>query len=60
MKAKWFEVVWRIDLTAPTHEDAARQALEVQRDTNSIATNFEVRRKKRRARRRFIDADPNL
>ena len=33
-------VTWKIDLDADSPEDAARQALEVQRDPASIATFF--------------------
>lgn len=37
-----YKVVWEIDLDAASFEDAARQALEVQRDQASIATCFTV------------------
>ena len=37
-----YYVVWRINITATSFEDAAKQALEVQRDPDSIATVFEV------------------
>lgn len=38
-----FKVRWEIDLAADSPEAAARQALEIQRDPNSLATIFEVR-----------------
>ncbi|MBE0558607.1 MAG: hypothetical protein IH628_15380 [Proteobacteria bacterium] len=37
-----YKVVWEIDLNAESPEDAARQALEIQRDPESIATCFIV------------------
>lgn len=37
-----YTVVWRIDILAKTAEDAARQALDIQRDPFSFATVFEV------------------
>jgi hypothetical protein len=37
-----FVVTWTIDIEADTPEGAARKALAVQRDQNSIATVFEV------------------
>jgi len=37
-----YRVVWEIDLDAESVEDAARQALEIQRDPASIATCFIV------------------
>ena len=38
-----FVVTWVIELDADSPEEAARQALEVQRDAESIATHFRVR-----------------
>ncbi len=38
-----FLVKWDINLEADTAEDAARQALEIQRDPESIATVFNVK-----------------
>ncbi len=38
-----FTVEWSIDVTATSHEDAARQAQEIMRDPTSIATVFDVR-----------------
>lgn len=35
-------VQWEIDISAGTPEEAARRALEIQRDPNSIATVFNV------------------
>lgn len=35
-------VTWEIELDAETPEEAARKALEIQRDPNSIATVFDV------------------
>jgi len=40
---KEYRVTWEIDITADTPENAARQALAIQRDVNSRATNFNVR-----------------
>lgn len=37
-----FYVMWDIDLTADSPEEAARLALEIQRDPTSTATTFEV------------------
>lgn len=36
-------VTWCVVLTADTPEEAARQALQIQRDPHSLATVFEVR-----------------
>lgn len=38
-----FKVSWEIDIEAGTAEQAARQALAIQRDPESTATVFEVR-----------------
>ena len=37
-----YKVIWEIDLDAESFEDAARQALEIQRDPMSNATCFTV------------------
>jgi hypothetical protein len=37
-----YTVTWTIDVTASSPVDAARQALEIQRDPGSEATVFEV------------------
>lgn len=37
-----YRVVWCIDIDAENPEDAARQALNIQRDPESIATWFDV------------------
>lgn len=37
-----YTVEWKIEVEADNPLDAARQALEIQRDKNSIATCFEV------------------
>ncbi len=37
-----YRAVWKIDLDAESFEDAACQALEIQRDPASIATCFIV------------------
>ena len=39
-----FRVSWEIDVEAGTYEQAARQALAIQRDSQSHATVFDVRR----------------
>jgi hypothetical protein len=39
-----YVVRWEIDIEADTAEDAARKALAIQRDPESIATIFEVSR----------------
>lgn len=39
---KDYRIEWTIDLCAENEEDAARQALEIQRNPNSIATVFIV------------------
>jgi hypothetical protein len=38
-----YSVTWTIDLDAESPEDAARKALEIHRDPESIATHFIVR-----------------
>ena len=38
-----FVVTWVIELDAESAEEAARKALEVQRDAESVATHFRVR-----------------
>lgn len=38
-----YRVVWTINLDADSPEDAARKALEIHRDLDSLATHFEVR-----------------
>ena len=45
---KSMKVRWDIDIEARTAEEAARKALDVQRDPESIATVFEVRDKRRK------------
>jgi hypothetical protein len=40
-----YEIIWRIQLDAESPEDAARIALEIQRDAFSEATVFEVTNK---------------
>ncbi len=37
-----YRVRWEIDVQADSHQEAARKALEVQRNEDSIATVFEV------------------
>ncbi len=37
-----YQVIWAIDLDAESHEEAARLALEIQRDPESAATCFAV------------------
>lgn len=37
-----YRVVWEIDIEAESPEEAAEQALEAQRDPESIATVFDV------------------
>jgi hypothetical protein len=37
-----FTVIWSIDLEAEDYKDAAKKALEIQRDPNSMATVFKV------------------
>jgi len=41
-------VRWEIDLEARTAKEAARKALRIQRDPESIATVFEVRDKRKK------------
>jgi hypothetical protein len=38
-----YKVRWEIEVDARSHREAARKALEIQRDPESIATVFEVR-----------------
>ena len=37
-----YKVTWIIDITAESHIEAARKALEIQRDKHSTATYFTV------------------
>lgn len=37
-----YRVTWQIDIEADTPEEAAQEALRIQRDPDSIATLFEV------------------
>ena len=37
-----FLVTWKINIEAESSEDAAKEALKIQRDSESIATVFEV------------------
>jgi len=37
-----YKVIWEIEIHATSHLDAARKALAIQRDPNSIATVFDV------------------
>jgi hypothetical protein len=39
---KAYNVIWQMEFDAESAEDAARQALTVQRDPESIATVFDV------------------
>ena len=41
-KMTWYLVRWEIDLLADSPEEAARQAREVQLDTGSTATCFDI------------------
>lgn len=43
-KMSTFLIKWEIDIEANTSEEAARQALDIQRDINSTALVFEVER----------------
>jgi len=38
-----YHVTWIIDIDAESFEDAAQKALEIQRDTESLATHFIIR-----------------
>lgn len=38
-----YQVTWTIEVDARSHRSAAREALRIQRDPESIATVFEVR-----------------
>ena len=42
MHLKPYFVVWNVELNAEDEQDAAKRALEMQRDPRSIATVFEV------------------
>lgn len=41
-KQKEYLVVWKIDITAGDHREAAEIALDMQRDPGSLATVFDV------------------
>lgn len=53
-----YRVRWEIDLEADTPEEAARQALDIHRDPESMATLFDVRPAHYRRGGRRIDAAP--
>lgn len=58
MNQKLFHVRWEIELVASDPTDAARQALAIHRDPESIATFFEVRRRRldgTKGKRHLID-----
>jgi len=38
-----YEVVWKIDVEAESHEEAARTAKKIQQEPDSLATHFVVR-----------------
>ena len=38
-----YHITWKIDVEAESFEEAVKLALEIQRDPNSIATQFEVK-----------------
>jgi hypothetical protein len=38
-----YHITWKIEVEAESCEEAVKLALEIQRDPNSIATQFEVR-----------------
>jgi hypothetical protein len=38
-----YHITWKIEVEAESFEEAVKLALEIQRDPNSIATQFEVR-----------------
>ena len=42
VEEKTYRVKWEIDIDAPSPEEAAKKALEIQRNKESIATVFEV------------------
>lgn len=42
MLSRDYHIVWEIELVATSPEDAARQALAIQRDSASLATVFDV------------------
>ena len=37
-----YRVIWKIDIDAESFEEAARKALDIQRDPTSIATCFTI------------------
>lgn len=37
-----YQVVWRVDVEAPTPEKAAQQARDIQREAGTLADTFEV------------------
>lgn len=54
-----YQVTWTIDIDADSHEDAARKALEIQRDPDSIALVFETVLKNR-AKSRWVRKEIDL
>lgn len=53
---KSFLVTWTIDIEAESFEEAAIEALRIQRDPESEATHFVVKDKKRNGKAKGIDA----
>lgn len=41
-KLQTYTVIWEIQVWASSHEEAAKQALEIQQDKDSTGTIFEV------------------
>lgn len=50
-----FRVAWHIDIEAETPYEAARKALAIQRDPESIASCFQVRERAGKRRALHID-----
>ena len=53
-------VTWQIDIEADTPEEAAREALKIQRDLDSEAKHFEVQEEKDGTHGEVVRVDLNL
>lgn len=57
-KERQYRVVWQIDLYAKTPEEAAEEALRIQRDPDSLATVFNVTEDRGRGKTTVVDLYP--
>jgi hypothetical protein len=53
-----YRVVWTIDIDADSFEDAAKRALEMHRDRESLATHFFVTDERGETREVWVERGP--